>query len=127
VNFASPTLDPQTGAMVVRAEFPNPQGQLLPGQFVRAIVSGAFRPNAIFVPQKSVFQGQKGMYVFVIDSANKVKTCPVVVGAWYGDFWVIKEGLKSGDVVIADGVNKVREGATVKILSFLEPPKVGKK
>ncbi len=123
VNFSSPTLDPLTGAMVVRATFPNPQGALLPGQFVRANISGAMRPNAIFVPQKSVFQGQKGMYVFVVGSDGKVSARSVEVGAWYQDYWIIKQGLNEGDVVIADGVNKVQEGSTVHIASFYSPPK----
>lgn len=121
VSFASPTLDPQTGSIVVRAVFPNPEGRLLPGQFVRAKVLGALRPNAIFVPQASVFQGQKGMYVFVIDSQNKVSSRGVEVGEWYKNYWIIKQGLRKGDIVIADGVNKVQEGTIVKILSIAKP------
>lgn len=121
VNFTSPTLDPATGAMVVRSTFPNPKGALLPGQFVRATISGAMRPNALFVPQKSVFQGQKGMYVFVIDSDGKVSARGVAVGEWYEDYWIIKEGLKEGEMVIADGVNKVQDGSTVHITSFYSP------
>lgn len=121
VNFSSPTLDPQTGSMVLRSEFPNPEGRLLPGQFVRATISGAQRPNALFVPQKSVFQGSKGMFVFVINSQNKVSARSVQVGEWYKDYWIITQGLQSGDLVIADGVNKVKEGSSVKVLSVETP------
>lgn len=122
VNFASPTLDPLTGAMVVRATFPNSDGAILPGQFVRAVVSGAMRPGAIFVPQKSVFQGQNGMYVFVVGPDSKATARNVVPGAWYKDYWIIKQGLKAGDVVIADGVNKVQDGAEVRITNFTSAP-----
>lgn len=125
VNFTSPTLDPDTGSMVVRATFPNPQGTLLPGQFVRAIVSGAVRPNAIIVPQPAVGQGQNGMYVIVIDQNKQARMRLVEVGPWYKDFWVITKGLSAGDVVVVDGVNKVQEGVTVSIESYIPNPGVG--
>jgi membrane fusion protein (multidrug efflux system) len=118
VNFASPTLDPETGSLVVRATFPNPQGLILPGQFVRAYVSGAVRPNAIFVPQESVFQGQSGMYVFVLSKDSKVSLRAVVPGEWYKNYWIIKEGLSSGDVVIVQGTNKLVEGSSVHVTSM---------
>jgi membrane fusion protein (multidrug efflux system) len=126
VNFSSPTLDPDTGALVVRATFPNPQNMVLPGQFVKAYVSGAVRPNAIFVPQASVFQGQNGMSVFVVGKNNKVSMRNVEVGDWYGDYWIIKKGLFPEDVVIVDGVNKVTEGAIVNVASTstVPPPKI---
>ncbi len=117
VNFASPTLDPKTGSMVVRAQFPNPDGELLPGQFVEAIVSGAYRPDAIFVPQESVFQGRKGMYVFVINSDNTVSAREVEAGDWYKNYWIISAGLKAGEVVVAEGINKVQNGAAVHVVS----------
>jgi membrane fusion protein, multidrug efflux system len=94
VNFASPTLDPKTGTLVVRATFCNPEGMVLPGQFVRATVSGAVRPNAIIVPQQSVFAGQDGKYVFLIVDGKAVAQL-VEVGAWYKDYWVINQGLNA--------------------------------
>ncbi len=123
VNFTSPTLDPATGALVVRATFPNPQGLILPGQFVRAHVSGAVRPNAIFVPQKAVFQGQTGMYVFIVKSDNTVSLQAVEPGEWYGDYWIIKQGLSPGDVVVLEGTNKLVEGSSVVITSKQLPSK----
>lgn len=126
VNFSSPTLDPDTGALVVRSTFPNPQKLILPGQFVKAYVSGAIRPNAIFVPQSSVFQGQNGMSVFVIGKNNTATMRNVEVGEWYENYWIIKKGLFPGDVVVVDGVNKVTEGATVNVTSTstVPPPKI---
>jgi membrane fusion protein, multidrug efflux system len=117
VNFASPTLDPDTGAMVVRATFKNPDQMVLPGQFVKAYVSGAVRPNAIYVPQEALSQGEHGMYVFVIDKNNKVSIRDVEVGQWYGKYWIIKQGLKAGEVVVVDGTNKLVEGASVRVKS----------
>lgn len=117
VNFTSPTLDPKTGTMTVRAELKNPDGVILPGQFVRAIVSGAFRPNALFVPQEAVFQGNKSKFVFVIDQNQKIVLRPVITGEWYQSYWIIKQGIQPGERVVVDGVNKVQEGLTVKVLS----------
>lgn len=122
VNFSSPTLDPDTGSMIVRATFPNPQQLVLPGQFVKAYVSGAVRPHAIFVPQAAVFQGENGMSVFVIGKNNVASIRNVEVGEWYESYWIIKKGLFPGDVVIVDGVNKVTDGATVNVTSTSTVP-----
>jgi membrane fusion protein, multidrug efflux system len=127
VNFASPTIDPKTGSVTVRSEFPNPEGKLLPGQFVRAYVSGALRPNALFVPQQAVSQGQKGMYVFVINANNQVSARSVEVGQWYKNYWIIKQGLQPGDIVVADGINKVKEGSFVNITSLSSPSTMASK
>lgn len=120
VNFASPTLDPETGSMTIRAQFDNPQNEILPGQFVQAIVSGAYRPNAIYVPQESVFQGNKGNYVFVINADNTITTREVQLGDWYENYWIINEGLKPGERVVFEGTNKVQNGSTVEILKSVK-------
>ncbi len=121
VNFASPTLDPETGAMVVRAQFANPEGEVLPGQFVSATVTGAKRPNAIIVPQQAVSQGRKGMYVFVINKDNTVSLRDVTVGSWYKSYWIIEEGLQPSDLVVVEGTNKLANGMRVHVTS-VEPP-----
>ncbi len=127
LNFTSPTLDPRTGTMRIRATFSNPDNELLPGQFVNATVSGAYYPDALIVPQASVFQGRRGMYVFVINKDDSVEIRNVQTGAWYKDYWIITEGLKPGDVVVDQGTNKVQNGSHVKVLSMSsydgEPPK----
>lgn len=127
VNFSSPTLDPETGSLVVRATFPNPDKLVLPGQFVKAFVHGATRPNAIFVPQASVFQGQNGMFVFVVDKNGKASMRAVEVGAWYQNYWIIRKGLAPGETVIVDGTNKVTEGATVHVVSTSSASSVASK
>lgn len=122
VNFMAPTLDPATGALVVRATFPNPEGMILPGQFVRAYVTGAYRPNAICVPGKSILQGRDGMYVFVINKDSTVSLRNVEVGERFEQYWIIKEGLKEGESVVVDGTNKLSDGSSVKVTSVVPPP-----
>lgn len=118
VNFSSPILNPKTGAMMIRAEFPNPDAELMPGQFVTAKITGACRPDAIAVPQTAVFQSKNGLSVFVIDPTTQtVSLRPIVEGAWYKNYWIIKKGLHVGEWVVANGVNNVQEGSVVKIVS----------
>lgn len=115
VNFASPTYDQKTGTMMIRAVLPNPHNILRPGQFVRVRLLGAVRPDAIVVPQKSVLQSQKGMFVFIINDDNEAVMQPIEPGAWEQDNWVIDAGLKPGDRVVVEGVNKLRPGSKVVI------------
>lgn len=115
VNFTDPSLQQSTGTMLVRAEFANPENLLKPGQFVRAKVLGATRPNAIIIPQKAVLQGQKGMFVYTIDENGKAEMRAVRPGDWYENYWIIKSGLKVGEKVIIEGVNKVQNGMPVII------------
>jgi membrane fusion protein (multidrug efflux system) len=112
VNFAEPSLNPNTGTMYVRATMANPDKVLKPAQFVRAKLLGAMRPNAIAVPQQAVQQGNKSAYVFIVKN-NKAVMQNIVPGDWYGDNWIIESGLEVGDEVIVDGVNKVIEGQSV--------------
>lgn len=121
VKFTSPTLDPTTGSLMVRASFPNPQNELKPGQFVRAIVSGAVRPNAIFVPQKAILQGANEMFVYVVKD-GKAEHRTVVPGDWYNDYWIINSGLAPGEEVVLDGVNKIQGGWPVNVLKTVVPP-----
>jgi len=122
LNFTAPTLDPETGALVVRATFTNPEGLILPGQFVRAYVYGAYRPDAIIIPQESVFQGRDGMFVYVVSKEGTASLRLIQPGEWYQNYWIIKEGLQPGDVVIVEGTNKVFDGASVKVTAISVPP-----
>lgn len=115
VNFSDSLIDVETGAVDLRAELPNADGTLLPGQFVRVRLLGISRPNAILVPQRSVQQGQDGKFVFVVDAAGKAEARPVEVGEWSGSDWVIESGLAAGDRVIVDGAVKVQPGAQVNV------------
>ena len=98
---------------------PNPKAIIRPGQFLRVKVLGPIRPNAIYVPQKSLLEGKNGMYVFLVRD-GKAAIQNVEVGDWYGDNWIITEGLKVGDQVIVDGINKVGQGVPVKVTKQLK-------
>jgi membrane fusion protein (multidrug efflux system) len=116
ITFADASLSEETGTFLIRAEFPNPDMQLRPGQFVRAHLIGAMRPNAILLPQRAVQQGAKGSFVWVVDDKGQAEFRPVKVGQWYGDEWFIDEGLQEGETVVVDGALRLRAGAAVKIV-----------
>ncbi|HEV7834716.1 MAG TPA: efflux RND transporter periplasmic adaptor subunit [Caballeronia sp.] len=115
INFANPAFSSQTGTFLVRASFANPQSSLRPGQFVRARVSGATRPDAILVPQRAVLQGAKSHFVWVVDGDSKAHERVVEVGTWHGDDWFITDGLKVGERVVVDGAIRVAADAPLKI------------
>lgn len=118
-NFASPTLDERTGTMQVRSYFPNPEETLKPGEFVRVKAIGAVRPNSLFVPQSAVLESKSGTIVYILNEENVAEMKPVKAGDWYGNSWVIQEGLKPGDRVIVEGVNKVQPGMIVNVTKEL--------
>jgi membrane fusion protein, multidrug efflux system len=128
ITFADAEYNSQTGTFLVRSTLPNPEGVLRPGQFVRAHVLGAMRPNGILVPQRAVQQGAKGHFVWVVSKENKAESRPVVVGDWMGNNWFITEGLIAGDLVVVDGGLALRPGEPVKIktqASAAEPAPAG--
>jgi membrane fusion protein (multidrug efflux system) len=115
ITFADADFNQETGTFLIRATMPNPKSVLRPGQFVRARVLGAVRPNAILVPQASVLQGAQGHFVVLVDKDNKAQIRPVQVGPWYGNDWFIDSGLEAGDTVVVDGVARLAPGTAVKI------------
>ncbi len=115
LGFSDIRINTATGTSDSRAELPNPQGELRPGQFVQVTLSGATRPNAILVPQRAVLEGPQGKFVYVVNKESKAEPHPVVVGDWVGDQWIIISGLATGDQVITDGVLKIGPGAPVRI------------
>jgi membrane fusion protein, multidrug efflux system len=115
INFAEPSFSPETGTFLVRTELANPKGTLRPGQFVRARVFGAVRPDAMLVPQRAVLQGAKGHYVWVVGNDGKAQQRVVEVGDWHGDDWFISDGLKPGERVVVDGALKVSPAAPLKV------------
>jgi len=119
IDFLDPALQQSTSTMLVRSVLPNPKGWLKPGQFVQVVVKGAHYPNALMVPQSAVMMSQKGTMVFVIDKNGIAEARPVTTGTWYKNFWIITKGLKDGDVVVAQGVNRVQQGSKVVIQSWM--------
>jgi membrane fusion protein (multidrug efflux system) len=114
ISFRDVRIDSQTGTALIRATFPNAQGQLRAGQFMRVSLSGATRVDAIVIPQAAVVQSPTGASVMVVDAGGKVEARLVELGAWDGTNWVITSGLKSGETIIVEGLQKARHGAVVK-------------
>jgi membrane fusion protein (multidrug efflux system) len=100
--------------MEVRAVFDNPNGVIKPGQFLKARVLGAVRPNAIIVPQTAVMQGSKSMYVYLIKGDQAVVT-DIEVGEWFGNYWIVTGGLMAGDQVVSNGISKLQSGSKVAV------------
>jgi membrane fusion protein (multidrug efflux system) len=101
-----------TGTSDARAEVPNPAGEIRPGQFVRAILRGAQRPDAITVPQRALVESPQGKMVYIYAPGKNpnefiAQPRPVKVGDWSGADWVITEGLQPGDKVIVDGLARI--------------------
>jgi membrane fusion protein (multidrug efflux system) len=115
ITFADADFDQDTGTYRLRATFPNPDGSLRQGQFVRVRVIGAVRPNAILVPQKAVLQGAQGHFVIVVDNENKAQIRPVEVGSWNGSDWFINRGLAAGDTVVVEGLALLSPGTPVTV------------
>ena len=114
IGFVDPVLDPATGTQQFRAEFPNTQRLLLPGQFVRVRLLGMTRDSAIVIPQRAVLQAMGRQTVYVVAPGDTVRPREVVASAWTGDQWVIDQGLAPGDRVVVDGVQKVFPGMKVR-------------
>ncbi len=114
-DFSDVRVSRDTGTSEARAELPNPDSLLQPGQFVRVELSGASRIGVFRVPQRAVLEGPQGKFVFVAGKESKAEIRPVETGEWTGGNVVITKGLTSGDQVIVDGVLKLGPGAPVQI------------
>ncbi len=112
-NFLDIQVSPTTDTVAVRAQLPNPQGMLLPGGFVNVIVDRGAPSKMLVVPQSAVQVDQAGRYVLVVGSDKKVELRRVKVGAEQGREIVVSDGLKEGELVIVEGIQKVRPGQTV--------------
>jgi membrane fusion protein (multidrug efflux system) len=115
LQFTDVTVDPSSGAVTIRAVFPNPRGTLLPGMFVRAIITEAVAPDAILVPQQGVSRDPKGgATVLVVNGQNKAELRPIEIGQAAGANWIVTKGLQPGDKVITEGLQRIRDGAAVR-------------
>ncbi len=116
LTFTGEEVDEGTGMINLRAIFPNPNGDLLPGMFVRARLEEGARPDSVVLSQRCVMRDPKGQaYVFVVTPDNKIEQRNVVANRVVGTNWLIESGLQAGEKVVLEGVGKVRAGATVKI------------
>jgi membrane fusion protein (multidrug efflux system) len=112
--FADMAVDPASGAVVLRAEFPNPRRELLPGTFVRVRFPQAELDKAIRVPQRAVQGGPGGQMVMSVDAEGKVVPRPITTGTMAGPDFIVTGGLQGGEQVIVNGLQKARPGSIVK-------------
>ncbi|MBY0454096.1 MAG: efflux RND transporter periplasmic adaptor subunit [Burkholderiaceae bacterium] len=122
--FSDLTVDASTGQVTLRAEVPNPKGELLPGLYVRVQLEQAQVGNAITLPQQAVTRTQQGDKVMLVDAQGKISPRMVKIGAARNQQWVVLEGLKAGDQVMVDGFQKLQmmpPGAPVKAVPWQAP------
>ena len=123
LKFSEVTVDQSTGSVTLRAVFPNPKQELLPGMFVRAILEEGVDAQAILVPQRGVTRTPKGdAMVMVVGAEDKAEPRTIKVVRTVGDKWLVSEGLKAGDRVILEGLQKARPGTQVKAVPFGSTP-----
>ncbi len=119
LQFRDVTVDPATGSMILRMVFPNADGVLLPGMFVRAVVDEGVLDDAILAPQQGVTRDVKGnATALVVDGSGKVAARPITVGRAIGDRWLVTAGLSGGDQVIVDGLQRIQPGMAVKAIPY---------
>ena len=114
IFFTDMAVDSSTGSVSLRAQFSNPQRDLLPGMFVRVRFPESMAEHVIRVPQRAVQAGPQGQFVMVVDAEDKATPMPVKTGGMAGGDFIIAEGLKGGEQVIVNGLQKARPGTSVK-------------
>lgn len=126
LNYISALIDPATDTLKVRFEFQNPkkgnQRSLIPGQYIPLRMIVGHQPDALLIPDKALLQTQEGTHVFVVGKDNKVAKRMVTTGASHEHQWIVKKGLKTGERVIAEGLQKVRPGMEVKVTAAAAKP-----
>lgn len=121
VDFTESEINQKTGSVDARVVIPNPKGELLPGQFVRATIKGIVLKDVILIPEKAIMQGPRGTFVFIVDPQNKAHVQPITLGIPVNHEVVVEEGLKAGDIVITEGMIHVHPEGPVKISSEPKP------
>lgn len=124
LQFAEATVDPTTGSFALRVVVPNPEGLLLPGAYVQAIVTTGIRENAILAPQQGISRDPRGnATAMVVGADGKAEARVVRVSRTIGDKWLVDSGLSAGDKLIVEGLQKVKPGSPVRITATtLAPP-----
>ncbi len=123
LQFRDVTVDATTGSVILRVVFPNPQGVLLPGMFVRAVLQEGIWKQAILIPQQGVTRDPKGNpLTLIVDAEGKVQQRMLTLDRAIGNAWLVTEGLAAGERVIVEGVQKVKPGVSVKAVPFEAAP-----
>lgn len=114
LKFTDIVVDTRIGSVSMRADFPNPGGRLLPGQFIGVRVPFRAAEQVMSIPQRAVFTTPAGQFVYRVTASGIAEAVPVVLGGLSGDQWIVDGGLSEGDSIIVNGLQKVRPGASVK-------------
>jgi len=114
VDFINREIDASTGAILIQASFPNPDLILKPGQYVRVKLKFKDEKGALLIPQRVVSELQGEYSVFVVNAENKIESRIIEIGDKYNDYFIVEEGLKTGDHIVLEGLQKVRSGMVVK-------------
>jgi membrane fusion protein (multidrug efflux system) len=121
LEFRDVSVDPTTGSVILRMVFPNPNGELLPGMFVRAVVKEGVNEHGILIPQQAVSRDPKGNpAALIVNDSGKVERRMLSLERAVGGQWLVSSGLAPGERVIAEGMQKVTPGAEVKAVPFKE-------
>lgn len=116
LKFSEVVVDEGTGSVTLRAEFSNPDGKLLPGMFVRAVVDEGVRPNAILVPQQAVSRDTRGAPgVWLVTQESTVQRREIKTSRTVGNTWLVTEGLEAGDQIVTEGVQRLAPGVPVRV------------
>jgi membrane fusion protein (multidrug efflux system) len=123
LEFSEALVDPSTGAVTLRARFPNPKNLLLPGMFVRARLAQAMAPNAILVTQRAVSRDAQGRAtVMLVGPGDKAVAREIQTSRTIGDKWLVTSGLAPGDKVITEGLDKIKAGQAIRPVAAGSPP-----
>ncbi|RLB92004.1 MAG: efflux transporter periplasmic adaptor subunit, partial [Deltaproteobacteria bacterium] len=125
LQFRDVTVDPTTGSVILRVVFPNPEGNLLPNMFVRAVIKEGVKEQAMLVPQQGVARDRKGNpFALIVSAEGKVGLRMLTLDRAVGDKWLVTAGLAPGDRVIVEGMQRVRPGMAVQVVPFKEGGKM---
>jgi len=126
IEFSEAVVNEETGTVTLRARFPNPQGTLLPGMFVKAVFDQAIEQNAFRVPQAAIQRDFDGSaFVYLVGKGNKAMRRKVKADRTLGAFWVVSDGLKAGDRVITQGLGNLRQGQDIRPVAASSAQRVG--
>ena len=119
LQFTDVSVDESTGAVTLRALFPNPDQDLLPGMYVRAILTEGVDDAAILLPQRALIRDARGnATAYVVNKDNTIEVRPLKVGRTQGSDWVVLDGLVDGDRVVLEGIQKIRPGVQVRVVDL---------
>lgn len=126
LQFSEVVVNPDTGSVTLRARFSNPEGLLLPGMFVRAILDQAVQPGALLIPQPALLRDFDGSaYVYLVGEGNKAERRRITADRTSGTNWIVSAGLKAGDKVITQGAGNLKHGDPIRPVPASSPQRIG--